>query len=218
MEVDRMGFPVYDFRRDIRNILVTPEIRSRFLRMEVGQVNAGHTHDLGHEIFMILQGQAEFEIDGEKEVLGPGQLCVALTDQNHIVRNVGDEPVIMYLSVTPHIQPTHTGWTAEGTKAPFRFNTSSVYDVPPDQTTPTTALADRQEQAAKALEAAVDQACAVQREQLAAFREALARGDKAAALEARDTLWAALSPMFQGVFALAAAWNDLTYRTAEPDF
>ena len=67
-----MGFPVYDYRKDIRNILVTPQIRSRFLRMELGQVNKGHTHDLGHEIFLILQGQAEFEIDGEKEVLGPG--------------------------------------------------------------------------------------------------------------------------------------------------
>ena len=31
-----MGFPVYDFRKDIRNILVTPEIRARFLRMELG--------------------------------------------------------------------------------------------------------------------------------------------------------------------------------------
>ena len=39
-----MGFPVYDYRTDIRNILVTPQIRSRFLRMELGQVNRGHTH------------------------------------------------------------------------------------------------------------------------------------------------------------------------------
>jgi len=67
-----MGFPVYDYRKDIRNILVTPQIRARFLRMEVGQVNQGHTHDLGHEVFLILQGRAEFEIDGQKEVLGPG--------------------------------------------------------------------------------------------------------------------------------------------------
>ena len=53
-------------------------------------LNAGHTHDLGHEIFLILQGRAEFEIDGQSAVLGPGQMCIALTDQYHTVRNVGD--------------------------------------------------------------------------------------------------------------------------------
>ena len=35
-----------------------------------------------------------FEIDGEVKVLGPGQACIALVDQTHTVRNVGDEPVI----------------------------------------------------------------------------------------------------------------------------
>ena len=28
-----MGFPVYDYRTDVRNVLVTPQIRSRFLRV-----------------------------------------------------------------------------------------------------------------------------------------------------------------------------------------
>ena len=213
-----MGFSVYDFRKDIRNILVTPEIRARFLRMEVGQVNRGHTHDLGHEIFMILQGQAEFEIDGEKEVLGPGQLCIALTDENHIVRNVGDEPVIMYLSVTPHIQPTHTSWSEDGAKRPARFTPSTAYDVPPDATTPTEELADCQLQAAKALSVAVQKAGEVQGEQLAALKKALAEGDKETAKETRDVMWQALYPMFQRMYALAEAWNALTHRTADPDF
>ena len=31
-----MTFDVYDYRTDVRNILVTPEIRSRFLRVEPG--------------------------------------------------------------------------------------------------------------------------------------------------------------------------------------
>ena len=63
-----MALRVYDYRSDIANLLVTPQIRCRFLKMAVGQFNAGHTHDLGHEIFLILQGRAEFEIDGERAV------------------------------------------------------------------------------------------------------------------------------------------------------
>ena len=53
-----MSLKVYDFHTDIANVLVTPQIRCRFMKMEVGQAAGGHTHDLGHEIFLILQGRA----------------------------------------------------------------------------------------------------------------------------------------------------------------
>ena len=64
--------------------------------------------------------------------LGPGQLCFALVDQAHAVRVVGDEPVIMYLSVTPHILPTHTGRTKEGEAKPVKFSSPASYDVEVD--------------------------------------------------------------------------------------
>lgn len=219
-----MAFEVYDYREDLRNILVTPQIRSRFLQIEVGAISGGsrpgrgHSHDLGHEIFLILQGQAEFEIDGDTRVVGPGQLCVALVDEVHTVRNVGDEPVIMYLSVTPHIQPTHTGWTEAGKKAPPRFAPAKAYDVAVDLDIPINTLVARQLASAEQLAIATQKACEVQEEQLAIFKQKVAEGDKGAALEARDAVWAALRPMFSSMFALADDWNDLTYRTAEPDF
>ena len=219
-----MGFRVYDYRTDTRNVLVTPQIRARLMRIPVGelsggrQVGGGHTHDLGHEVFLVLQGQAEFEIDGVEQVLCPGQMCIALTDERHSIRNVGDEPVILYLSVTPHIQPTHTGWTEEGTKRPPRFNPSGVYDVPPDRSTPTGELVDRYLDATEALAETVETAKHVQREQVAAFKRALGEGDKEAALEVRDTMWEALYPLFQQVYELAEAWNGFAYRTADSAF
>ena len=75
-----MSFTVYNYRTDIRNVLVTPQIRSRFLRMEPGQVSQSHSHDLGDEIFLILQGRCELKIDGETQELGPGEMCIALAD------------------------------------------------------------------------------------------------------------------------------------------
>ena len=57
-----MGFPVYDYRCDLRNVLVSPQIRSRFLRLEPGQPTQPHTHDLGHEVFLVLQGRALFDL------------------------------------------------------------------------------------------------------------------------------------------------------------
>jgi len=96
----------------VHDVLVTPQIRSRFSKMEPGQSADLHSHDLGHEIFLILEGRVEFEIDGETEELGPGQMCIALANQPHTVRVVGDEPMTMYLSVTPHVQLTHAAYSS----------------------------------------------------------------------------------------------------------
>ncbi len=212
-----MSFEVYDFRTDVRNILVTPQIRSRFLRFEPGTVAQRHTHDLGHEIFLILSGRCEFEIDGEKAELGPGQLCIALTDQQHSVRVLGDEPMTMYLSVTPHIQPTHTFWNEDGTKKPPRFISNSAYDVPVDTTTPTEELLDRHLAGVEALQTAVDESTHVQRAMVAAFKQAIQAGDNAAALAARDAMWDALSSVHKRLAVWDQAWNDLTARTAESE-
>ena len=211
-----MSLRVYDYRRDIANLLVTPQIRCRFLKMAVGQFNAGHTHDLGHEIFLILQGRAEFEIDGERAVLGPGELCIALTDQYHTVRNVGNDEVVMFLSVTPHVQPTHTFWNDDGSKQPPRFASAAAYDEQPDGTTATAELAERQAAAAAAVTRAAAAAEGVQQEHLAGYRRAVTAGDEAAAHAARNAMWEALSELFGRTMDLATAWNDFAARSVDP--
>ncbi len=213
-----MPFQVLDFQKDIRNVLTTPEIRARFLQVDVGHTAQSHTHDLGHEIFLILQGQAEFTIEGHAEVLGPGQLCIALTDEMHQVRNVGEEPVIMYLSVTPHIQPTHTMWNEDGTKKPPRFALNTAYDVEPDRETATDELLEQQLAAAEAWLAAVETNTQTQREQIGAYRAAREAGDEEAALAARDAMWASLYPAFRSAFALADVWNSFTSRTEDTEY
>ena len=57
-----MALEVFDSRTDVRNLFITPEIRSRVMRFQPGDVAHGHTHDLGHEMFVVLTGQAEFTI------------------------------------------------------------------------------------------------------------------------------------------------------------
>jgi quercetin dioxygenase-like cupin family protein len=207
-----MGFPVYDFRTDVRNILVTPQIRSRFLRLEPGQVSQGHTHDLGQEIFLILSGRCEFTIDGETEELGPGQMCVALVDQMHSVRVIGDEPMTMYLSVTPHIQPTHTFWHEDGSKQPPRFAPHSAYDVAIDTSVSNEDLLTQQVEAAQVVASAAQNAALVQAQQTAAYRQAIAHNDPAAATAARSAMWDAISELHSRLFALDAIWNELAPR------
>jgi quercetin dioxygenase-like cupin family protein len=207
-----MGFPVYDYRCDLRNVLVSPQIRSRFLRLEPGQPTQPHTHDLGHEVFLVLSGRAEFEIDGETEDLGPGQMCVALADQSHSIRVLGDEPMTMYLSVTPHIQPTHTVWTEDGRRLPLRFVPSGDYDVRSAADRPLEKLVYEFTDAVESLAESAEAISADQTARLETLRRAIDDGDRAAATAARDHLWGTLFPIFQRVNRVAELWNELAPR------
>lgn len=213
-----MDLQVYDYRTDITNILVTPQIRSRFLKMEVGQFNEGHTHDLGHEIFLILQGQAEFNIDGRKATLGPGQMCVALIDEWHSVENVGDDEVIMYLSVTPHIQPTHTRWNDDGTKKPPDFKVNSNYDLEPDRTTPTAELVDRCVAASETFSQAAQTHTETVSTQAEVIKAALSQGDQDAVIQARDAMWNALSDVYSTLAEFSDVWNEFGSRTVDTEY
>ena len=203
-----MSFQVYDYRTDVCNMLVTPWIRSRFLRMEPGESAALHSHDLGHEIFLVLAGRAEFTIDGGVREVGPGQLCVSLADEIHSVRTVGDEPMTMYLSVTPHIQPTHTGRTADGERMPTRFSPSRLYDVEPDDTAPVAEVVDTCLEAGRALARDAAALTRVQEEAAVQLR-GLSRED---AVKAREAVWGALYSVFRQAYDLADGWNALADR------
>ena len=191
-----MGFEVYDYREDVRNVLVTSQLRSRFMRMEAGFVAEPHSHDLGHEVFLVLEGRAEFDIDGEKEVLGPGQMCVALVDQLHGIRVLDDAPMTMYLSVTPHIQPTHAMWN-DGQRLPHRFASPSAYDEEVDPT-PVADLLARFLEEVNTVAAAAESARCTQAEMAGKLEAAVGDGDLGSASAVRSDMWDALFPAGSG--------------------
>ena len=207
-----MPLAVYDYRTDIANLLVTPQIRARFMRLEPGKVAAAHSHDLGQEIFLVLSGRAEFTIDGEVAEVGPGQLCVALVDQVHTVRALGDEPMVMYLSVTPHIQPTHTFWEKGGERLPHRFVPSAAYDHPTDTATSLEELLDRLQAATGALQDAAEYAADIQSRLSGELARAIASGDLDDADERRGRIWDALLLVHRRTADLADVWNHIAPR------
>ncbi len=211
-----MSFEVYDYRTTNRNVLVTPEIRARLYHMKPGQVDGRHSHDLGHEVFLILEGEAEFNINGVKKVLGPGQMCVALADEIHQVRNMlPDRPTIMYLSVTPHIHPTHTGRNEDDSRVPPHFPPNANYHVEQDMAVPVAELVDRYVDQVETLTSTVEASVGTKMATVKALRQALADGDTEAAAAARDTLWEALYSIHKELSALDVVWNDLSPRAAE---
>lgn len=210
-----MGFEVYDYRTVNRNVLVTPEIRARLYHMKPGQVDGRHSHDLGHEIFLILEGRAEFEINGVRKELGPGELCVALADEIHQVRNLlPDKPTIMFLSVTPHIQPTHTGRDADDQKMPPQFNPNANYDDPRDMGAAVEDLLERELAALRRVADVATQAVSAQEQAASRLRAALAAGDDPTAVEARNAMWDEIYTLYKQVIALSDIWNEFAPRVA----
>ena len=215
-----MALQVYDFRNDehICQMLVRPEIRCRFMKADPGTVQmVQHSHDLGQEIFLILQGQCEFTIAGETALLGPGQLCLALADEPHKIRVIGDEPVIMYLSVTPHIQPTHTGRDDDGSRHPRSFQPSSSYGVETDTTTPAAELVDRFVAASDAYAQAVRHAADAQAEVAEKIKEALANGDQDQLAECRERMFEGVYLGYKQIFELGDLWNTIAPRIGGVD-
>jgi quercetin dioxygenase-like cupin family protein len=211
-----MPYTVFDYRADVKNLFVTPRIRSRFLRMEPGEVHRAHSHDLGHEIFLILEGTCQMEIDGERAVLGPGQLCVAFAHQMHQASNVGDGPMTMYLSVTPHVEPTHTQYDPDGgQRLPPRYNPPTNFDQVDTVADVSTAdLADRFLEAYRALVDATQASAEAQAASVAALKDAAARDDLSALAAGMDALWSGVYETYERLDAMTVAWNQLAPRAA----
>jgi quercetin dioxygenase-like cupin family protein len=197
---------VFDSRTDIRNLFITPEIRSRIMRFEPGQVSEGHTHDLGHELFVVLDGQAEFTIAGQSAVLGPGQICVARAGEWHEIRTVGEQHMTLYLSVTPHLEPTHTQWDREGgSRKPYRYGGAT--QTKSDE--PTSTLLARHLDASLALADAARLNASMQQELATELTRALDERDAAAAHAAIDRMTESIQALYARLQDAERAWNDL---------
>src|SRR5919202_2585915 len=188
-----MPITVYDYRTDLRNLVVQPQIRSRFRVVELGPVPQVHSHDLGGETFVVLQGHIEFTVGEECVVAQQGQAIYVAPRTTHAVRAVGDKPGVIYLSVSPHVEPTHTIYAADGTQLPPRYGVwreagggEAVSQAPRSEL----ALAYRQ--AAHTL-----------------AELARANANAAAGIASTDELWAALLPLLRQVEDLERTWNAL---------
>ena len=118
----------------------------------------------------------------------------------------------MYLSVTPHIQPTHTFWGPAGDRLPHRFVPSATYDHPTDTAVPLAELLARLGVATAALREVVEEAAAVQSAHSGELTRAIESGDLDGADQRRDLIWDALSHIYRRSADLADIWNHVAPR------
>jgi mannose-6-phosphate isomerase-like protein (cupin superfamily) len=207
-----MPINIYDYRANLSNLVVQPQIRSRFRRVELGPVPQYHSHDLGGETFVVMEGQIEFTVAGEHVVCGPGQAIYVPPRTTHAVRAVGDKPGVIYLSVSPHVEPTHTFYDAHGQVLPPRYGSwraAGGEDAEPE--TSTRELLERYRAAARQL-------ADLARTNAAAEVTLDESADPARTKVAVDALWASLRPLLQHVEEVERTWNALACAppTAQP--
>lgn len=122
-----MPAQTFDWRDDPSGtIIAVPEVRARFLRRAPGDPPGNfHSHEEsdGIETWVVLEGAVRFEIEDRTVVATPGQAVVAYPHERHRISCAGDEPCVYFLTLTPHREPTHTFYDAEGNRLPTRRGT-----------------------------------------------------------------------------------------------
>lgn len=201
-----MPIDVHDYRSDLTNICVEPQIRSRFRRVELGPVPAVHSHDLGGETFLVMEGQIEFTVADEHVVCTPGQTIYVPPRTTHAVRGVGEQPGVIYLSVSPHVEPTHTQYGADGQRLPPQYGVwRAAGGGAPQSEEPVGALLERYRAAAQKL-------ADLARANSDQFRSATQSVEIKPSV---DQLWKSLRPLLEQVETVERDWNELALRAAK---
>jgi quercetin dioxygenase-like cupin family protein len=66
-----------------------------------GQQQKPHTHDDQDKIYVVLEGQGRFTVDGTETVLAPGEAIVARAGAEHGLLNDGTAPLLALVVVAP---------------------------------------------------------------------------------------------------------------------
>jgi hypothetical protein len=145
-------------------------------------------------------------------------MCFARRDEMHQVRTVGDVPMTMYLSVTPHIDPTHTMWDEQGNKWPFTYGNATKNERA-SQTEPAeefSAIAERHLAAARSLEVAAIANAMAQCDGIAALAAALDARDRSAVRAAIEGMWPPLFETDRALLDLSETWNAFSPEADAP--
>ena len=83
------------------------KIRGGMLTFQPNIECAYHSHDGADEVFLFLSGTGDVTEEGEVVRVSPGDVVVTPAEHKHKIKSF-DEPLVMWLTVTPNRVPSHT--------------------------------------------------------------------------------------------------------------
>ncbi len=72
--------------------------------LKPGQAQKVHSHTIEDKVYMVLHGEAMFDIDGEQELLTEGMAAIARAGIAHGVRNDSASNVVLLVMMAPKPQ------------------------------------------------------------------------------------------------------------------
>ncbi len=66
-----------------------------------GQAQRVHTHAAEDKVYVVLEGEALFDIGGERELLAEGSAVIARAGVAHGVRNDSDSELVLLVAMAP---------------------------------------------------------------------------------------------------------------------
>ena len=66
-----------------------------------GQSQKVHSHENEDKVYVVLEGEAMFDIGGEKELLAEGSAVIARAGTPHGVNNLSDSPLVLLVMMAP---------------------------------------------------------------------------------------------------------------------
>jgi uncharacterized cupin superfamily protein len=85
--------------RKVRQALDVTEFGVNAVVLPPGYTSRRHYHDRQQELYMVLRGEIEFDLDGAKHTLGPGGLARVDAPTVRSLRNVSETDDAVYLCV-----------------------------------------------------------------------------------------------------------------------
>lgn len=95
-------------------LVYTDYVRGGVLTFAPGFAADKHFHQDADEIFWFFQGTCRVTVPDGAFTVPAGNIIYTAPYEWHIIENVGDEPLLMFLTVTPNIVPSHTFFDANG--------------------------------------------------------------------------------------------------------
>jgi len=121
----------------------------------------------------------------------------------------------LYLSVTPHVEPTHTQWDREGgNQLPYRYGGATRAEREAESMEPVDTLLERHLARCGDLAEAAQANLFAQRAAANQLHAALAASDPAAMHAAVDAMWSAYRTMYASLQSSMLTWNGLAAAAA----
>lgn len=95
-------------------LVYTDYVRGGVLTFAPGFAADKHFHQDADEIFWFFQGTCRVTVPEGAFTVPAGTIVYTAPYEWHIIENVGAEPLLMFLTVTPNIVPSHTFFDANG--------------------------------------------------------------------------------------------------------